>query len=399
MHVASETGASDAPAVSLSNIAGWRLTALLVFTQLPGVLGYTIALPLLANMSQDLAHDSQSAYLVKMISGIIGPAMAVGSLLAGILADKFDRRGLTLGFGAAYLLAAVAPAFLTNLDLIVGMRFIMGFAAGALMAMGLTMAGDYLPGDKRAKTIGLLSASNMIVSLASMPVAGYAGLAGWRTAFLLYLAATPLLLLAMPSALPAPKRTAAQNEAAAKAPWHHGLPWGLLALSLGVGVVLTVPGIYVSFHLDTIGLGKTSTVAMLMMLNSGIAAVFSAIFGKAMERMGQPLLFGSAFALMGIGLAMLAYAPGMAIAIPGLLLMGMGMGWLAPGMPALAVERAGEGQRGRVVGAVQGIASVAPILGVTLAEPLMPRVGTLGVMHACGILSVLLILPFVLRRR
>ena len=397
MHAASEGG--DAPTVVLSGVSAWRLTALLIFTQLPGVLGYTIALPLLANMAQDLAHDAQSAYLAKMVSGIIGPAMAVGSLLAGILADKFDRRGLTIGFGLTYLVAAVAPTFLADLEIIVGTRFVMGFAAGALMAMGLTMAGDYLPADRRARTIGMLSASNMIVSLASMPVAGYVGLEGWRSAFLLYLAASPLLLLALPSPLPAPQRVAARSAGAAKAAWHDGLPWGLLLISLAVGIILAVPGIYISFHLDTMGLGKTSTVAMLMMLNSGIAAVFSALFGKAMERIGQNALLAVSFAMMGVGLALLAFAPGMAIAIPGLLLMGAGMGWLAPGMPALAVERAGEGQRGKVVGAVQGIASVSPIIGVSLAEPLMPQVGTAGVMLAVGVLSALMVLPFLLMRR
>lgn len=391
--------ASDAPAVALSNMSGLRLTALLVFTQLPGVIAYTIALPLLAQMADELALDPGSAYLAKLVAGILGPAMAVGSLLAGLLADKFDRRWLLIGFGALYLVFAVAPAFLDSLEAIVATRAVMGFAAASVMAIGLTMAGDYLPGDKRSSVIGMLSAGNMLVSLASLPLAGYVGLSGWRTPFLLYLVASPLLLLALPSSLPAPRRTAAQKEVAAGTPWHHGLPWGLLGIALGVGIVLTVPGIFMSFHLDTIGLGKTSTVAMLMMLNSAVAAVFSATFGKAMTRLGQKLLFGGAFAMMAAGLAMLAYAPGIPLAVAGLLLMGAGMGWLAPGMPALAVEYAAEGQRGKLVGAVQGIASVAPILGLSLAEPLLPTIGTLGAMLACGVLSALLILPFALRRR
>ena len=391
--------APDAPAVALSDMSGPRLTALLVFTQLPGVIAYTIALPLLAQMAAELAREPGSAYLAKLVAGILGPAMAVGSLLAGLLADKFDRRWLLIGFGALYLVFAVAPAFLDSLEAIVATRAVTGFAAASLMAIGLTMAGDYLPGDKRSSVIGMLSAGNMLVSLGSLPLAGYVGLAGWRTPFLLYLIASPLLLLALPSALPAPRRTAAQKEAAAGAAWHHGLPWGLLGIALGVGIVLTVPGIFMSFHLDTIGLGKTSTVAMLMMLNSAVAAVFSATFGKAMTRLGQKLLLGGAFAMMAVGLAMLAYAPGIGLAIPGLLLMGAGMGWLAPGMPALAVEYAAEGQRGKLVGAVQGIASVAPILGLSLAEPLLPAIGTLGAMLACGALSALLILPFALRRR
>ena len=180
---ASEGGAPD---VALTAMSPLRLTALLIFTQLPGVLGYTIALPLLAQMAGDLVREPSSAYLAKLVAGILGPAMAIGSLLAGFLADRFDRRWLLIGFGALYLLFAVAPAFLDTLEMIVVTRFVVGFAAAALMAIGLTMAGDYLPENKRASTIGLLSAFNMLASLGSLPLSGYVGEAGWRAPFLLY---------------------------------------------------------------------------------------------------------------------------------------------------------------------------------------------------------------------
>lgn len=394
--VASE--GSGAEPVELKGMSGMRLTTLLIFTQLPGVLAYTIALPLLAKMAGDLAHDPASAYMAKLVSGILGPAMALGALIAGILADRFDRRWLVMLYGAVFVVSGVAPAFLTNLELIVASRFVMGYAAASLMATGYTMAGDYLPENKRAKTIGMLSAMNMVVSLSSMPIAGYVAGAGWRTAFLLYLAALPLLLLALPSPLPAPQKAPAVEGAKGGGSWLEGLPIGLLAIALGVGIILTIPGIYISFHLDTIGLGKPSTVALLMSSNSAMAAIFSAIFGKALEATSQKAVFSGAFAIMALGLVLLSLAPDLAMAWPGLLMMGAGMGWLAPGMPALAVERAAEGQRGKLVGAVQGMSSVAPILGVTVAEPLAPILGTSGVMLGVGVLSALLILPFALQR-
>lgn len=389
---------SGAPSVALTAMSPLRLTVLLIFTQLPGVLGYTIALPLLAQMAGDLVREPSSAYLAKLVAGILGPAMAIGSLLAGFLADRFNRRWLLIGFGALYLLFAVAPAFLDTLEMIVATRFVVGFAAAALMAIGLTMAGDYLPENKRASTIGLLSAFNMLASLGSLPLSGYVGEAGWRTPFLLYLLAAPLLLLALPSALPAPQK-AALPEGTAKSPWHRGLPFGLLALAFLAGGVMTVPGIYTSFHLDSIGLGKTSTVANMLMLNAAIGAVFSALFGKAMARSSQQIVLGGACAMLALGLALLAWAPGMPMAMAGLLLMGAGLGWLAPGLPALAVGRAAEGQRGKLVGAVQGIASVAPILAVMLAEPLLPEFGTMGVMLGCGLIAAMLIPAFALTRK
>jgi len=391
-------GGSGQGTASQYRFTGAAFTALLIFTQLPGVLSYTIPLPLLAEMAKDLAHDAASEYLVKLISGVIGPAMALGSLAGGMLADRFDRRWLVMALAAAFVLAALAPYTVDNLEVIVATRCVVGLAAGALMAIGFTMVGDYLPDHKRAGTIGMMSALNMVTSLVSMPVAGFVADTGWRLAFLLYLSMVPLVLLASPRALPAPGKAARPAEAGSGAKgWRLDMPVGLLLLALAVGVILTVPGIYISFHLATIGLGKASTVALMMAGNSLMAAVFSGLFGRASARLSWKAIFSIAFSIMGLGLIMLALAPGIWIAVPGLLLMGAGMGWLAPGIPAMAVQSVEEGRRGTVVGAVQGSSSVAAILGVSLFEPLMPSIGTSGVMLLVGILSTALFLGYAVR--
>lgn len=385
--------------VALRGMQPWRLALLLIFTQIPGVLSYTIALPLLAVMSGELAHDASSEYLVKMIMGIVGPAMAVGSLVAGLLADRMDRRLLTLVVSSLYLVSGIVPVFVTSLDAIVASRALLGFAGGALMATGYTMAGDYLPEERRARTIGVMNAAGLVASLASMWLSGQVAQFGWRSAFLLYLCALPLVLLALPSALPAPGKSAGAKAGASAQSWYSGMPWGLLVIALGTGVILAVPGIYASYHLASIGLGKPGTVAMIMMLNSASAAVASALFGKALEKASQRVVFTGAFGLMAFGLVLYAYAVDLVLVLPAMVLMGATLGILAPGMPALAVERAAEGNRGKVVGMVQAVGAVASIIGLSLLEPLMPGYGTRGVMVAVGVLSAVLMLPFLLQRR
>jgi MFS family permease len=378
-----------------SGLSGLRITALLIFTQLPGVLAYTIPLPLLAAMAKELSHDAAGAYLVKLISGSIGPSMALGSLVGGWLADRFDRRWLVMTLGLLYVLSALTPYVLESLDVIVATRPWVGATSGALMAIGFTMVGDYLPEHKRAGTIGMLSALNMVTALVSLPAAGFVGEAGWRSAFLLYLTIVPVIVLASPSPLPAPAKPAqATSEQRARQRRRRDLPWGLLLLALATGIILTIPGIYVSFHLDTMGVHKTSTVAIIMMGNSLMATIFSALFGKAAKRFSWKLIFSIAFSTMGVGLVMLAFARGIGVAIPALLLMGAGMGWLAPGIPAKAVASVEEGRRGTVVGAVQGASASAPLIGISLLEPL--HIGTMVVMLLVGTLSIGLFLGFAL---
>jgi len=387
--------ASGGQTVALRGMQPWRLIALLIFTQIPAVLGYTIALPILAEMANELAHDAASGYLVKMISGILGPAMAVGSLLAGIMADRYDRRMLLVIMSAVFLAAGVVPALTSNLTLIVASRALLGFTAAALAAVGYTMAGDYLPEDRRAKVIGMLSACGLVGSLLSMFVAGnVASAMGWRPAFFLYLVAAPVLVLALPSELPRPERVVAEGAAGSGRPWYAGLPWGLLLIALGAGTILAVPGIYASFHLASVGFGKPTTVAYVMMLNSFSGVVCSALFGQMLEKTSQRVVFVGAFGLMGLGLVVYAFAHGLAPVLLAMVLMGGTLGVIAPGMPALAVDKAAEGERGKVVGAVQGIGAAAPLIGVTTLEPLLPVIGTGGVMLAVGALSFLLAAVF-----
>jgi MFS family permease len=390
--------AAPPPAGVPQAIGGAPFMGLLIFTQLPSVFAYTIPLPLLAGMDQELAHDATGQYLAKMVLGVMGPSMAVGAPLGGWLADKFDRRWLLMAIGALYVLSGMAPAFLDSLEAIVAARFCTGLAAAALLAIGLTMVGDYLPEAKRAGTIGMLSALNMVASLLSLPVAGFVGDAGWREPFFLYLLAVPVVLLAGRRALPVPAKPAAGTaDGDGRRRWYAGVPAWLVLLALSVGVILTIPGIYVSFHLSTVGLGKTSTVGLLMMLNSMIAAVFSALFGRAW-RYSSRMVFCIGFSTMGLGLVLLAYAGGYLVAVPALLLMGAGMGWLAPCVQAWVVDTIDERHRGKVVGAIQGILSIAPLLGVTALEPLMPVIGTRGVMLAVGVLSAIFFLGFAVPR-
>jgi MFS family permease len=349
-------------------------------------------------MAHDLAHDPGSAYLAKLVSGILGPAMTVGALLGGWLAGKYDRRPLIIGLGVIYLLAAIAPVILSNLGLIVATRFVVGLAACALFTIGTTMVGDYLPEEKRAGTLGMLSALNMVTSVLSLPVAGWIGTGGWRLPFLLYLMAAPVVLLALPSALPAPAGSAAHADRKATGGIFGGAPFGLLFLALVVGIILAVPGIYISFHLATFGLGKTSTVGMLMMINSLVAAGTSALFGRVW-RISPKLLFCLAFSTMGVGLVVLAYASGFAMVVPAMFLMGSGMGLMAPCVMAKVVDTIGEANRGKVVGVAMGITSIAPLLALTAFEPLLPAIGTRGLMLGIGLLSLAMFAWFAARRR
>jgi hypothetical protein len=58
----------------------WMLKATILSASVPVGLAYSVVSPILAKMSDELAHDATDAYFVKMILGVIGAAMVVEPL-------------------------------------------------------------------------------------------------------------------------------------------------------------------------------------------------------------------------------------------------------------------------------------------------------------------------------
>jgi MFS family permease len=359
----------------------WMLKAVILASGGSAALAFTVVAPMLSRMSLELAHGPVDAYMVKMVSGVLGPAMVLGAAGAGFLADKIDRRWAMVGASLLFALAGAAPFALSSLPLILVARFLTGVAAVSMATIGATMVGVYVEEDHRPGWMGALASVAMISAVVSLPLAGWLADKGWRWPFLMYL---PAILVAG-LALVAMKRPEAQAEIA-QAPQPRAsavsgkYPIALILLALVVGIVINVPGIYISFYLRNLGVASAAAVGVILMLNALAAAGFSAAFGRVRRKVSARVVFYYGFAAMAVGIGALALAPTYPIAVAALLVMGVGMGWLTPNMMSSVVEAVDEHHRGRALGAMNSAQSIAPALGVSLLEPLVGRIGIPGVL-------------------
>jgi putative MFS transporter len=110
--------------------------------------------------------------------------MLVGTLASGIIGDRFGRRfsyqANLLVFAIASLAAACAP----NMQVLIGLRFIMGIGLGAEIVVGYSSVAEFMPRAVRGRMVSLLATiTNMAVV-----VVGFGGLwiiptIGWRYMF------------------------------------------------------------------------------------------------------------------------------------------------------------------------------------------------------------------------
>jgi DHA1 family bicyclomycin/chloramphenicol resistance-like MFS transporter len=109
-------------------------------------------------------------------------AFGTGQLALGPLSDRYGRRPVLLGGLAAFALLAVGCAFVTNVYVLVALRFIQGLAASAGTVCARAIVADVT--SDRAKATSLQAYISVTNSLAPIlaPIAGVAILAffGWR---------------------------------------------------------------------------------------------------------------------------------------------------------------------------------------------------------------------------
>jgi putative MFS transporter len=112
--------------------------------------------------------------------------MTLGSLLAGFLGDRYGRRFTyqfnLMIFGLASLAAAAAP----DIDVLNGLRFIMGLGLGAEIVVGYGTMTEFVPPQRRGKWMAFMA----FIVVSGLPVTALLGWAivpsfGWRPLFVI----------------------------------------------------------------------------------------------------------------------------------------------------------------------------------------------------------------------
>ncbi|GGF10476.1 MFS transporter [Aliidongia dinghuensis] len=146
-------------------------------------------------------HVSPPALKPLLTAGFLG--LAIGALVAGLLADRFGRKGVLIAalavFGGFSLAAAAAP----NLDALTLLRFGAGLGLGAAMPNATTLTAEFCPAPRRALLVSLMFSGFTLGSTGG----GFVAAAlipwfGWPSVFVVGGAAPLLLALVLALVLP-----------------------------------------------------------------------------------------------------------------------------------------------------------------------------------------------------
>lgn len=341
--------------------------------------------PVLPQMQQEFAAVAGVEVLVPVVLTV--PALMIGLIapFAGFIADRFDRKRLLLVAMVGYTIFGTAPLYLSSLGAVLGNRVLVGICEAAIMTCATTLIGDYWPGEKRSRYLGLQTLVAALSATLFLGIGGALGAAGWRTPFWLYIVAT-LLVLPMARLLWQPARPAAVPAVSGRLA---SVPWGLLAapclVTLFGGVVFYALIVELSFVLNGVGVTSTAAIGGISAVMSLATAAGAVVFGR-ISRLSPRVLLPVEFALAAVGLVLVFATTSTAVITVGAVITGLGTGMLLPTLLTWAVNRLSLEQRGRGTGLWTGTLFIGEFLAPLIIAALGLGVG--GLQPALAVLGI-----------
>jgi MFS family permease len=301
---------------------------------------------------------------------VVGSYAITGLLLrpfAGRLADHRGRKQTVLL--GSFLVALGGFMYLLPLGVpgLVASRLVLGAGEGAVFTASSAWVVDLAPPHRRGRLIGLYGLS-VWAGLSIGPLLGELILqATSYTVVWIFAGAVPLLGALLAMRLPDPYHPAPLEQE------HHALiereairPGIALALSsMGYATIAA----FVVLHLDANGVGHGATVFGAF---ATMVVLTRLVGGDLPDRVGPARVAVVAALVEAVGLATLAMAPNLTVAIAGALAMGAAFSLLYPSLSLIVVSRVPDTRRGAALGTFTaffdaGIGLGAPIAGLAAA--------------------------------
>jgi MFS family permease len=321
--------------------------------------------------------------------GVVVGAFAVTSVvcrpLAGRQSDRRGRRVVLIAGALAMTVGGVLYLLSNSVATLIAARLVVGAGEGTVYTAGATWAVDLAPEDRRGFALGLFGLA-VWGGLSLGPLAGelLRSSSGYDAVWALT-AALPAAAVVIAMRLPQPSTPALspQAERAALLPRATARPGIALALA-NIGYAALAGFVVLALKARGIGGGATVFTAFAV-------AVFASrlVLSRVPDRAGARRTATAAGLLEALGLAVIASAHSLGLALLGALIVGVGFSMLFPSLALMVVGEVTDDRRGTAMGAFTaffdiGVGLGGPIAGATAALAGYPAVFYLSAVAALG---------------
>lgn len=347
------------------------------------LIGFGLVIPLLPFYAERFTASPQQ----------VTALMAVFSLMSmltapfwGRLSDRVGRRPVLMISMAAASLAYLWMGFADALWMLFAARAVAGACAGNIAAANAYIA-DVTTPENRAKGMGMIGAAfgiGFIVgpALGGVVAGNQLATADLRTPGLIACALSLTALLGVVFLLKesrpagAPQRAMPGRISALRGALSRRVLARLLAIFFLA--ILAFAGMEATFALWAMaqfGWGPAQIGYVFTYVGLLSAVMQGGLIGRLTARFGEEKLLIAGLALIAFGLVILPAARDLALLIPAVSCLALGMGAMQPSLNSLISRRAGAEEQGEVMGVAQSVASLSRVLGPLIAGLLFASLG------------------------
>jgi len=163
----------------------------------------------------------------------------------------------------------------------------------------------------------------------------------------------------------------------------------MMMFGLLCGAIVTNVAMFLPYHLASIGYGSPENVALLMVVGTATSAMPGLAFGWVRGRLAAIPTFVLGFALVTVGLLLVALPRELPLIFVGMAIQGFGMGAIMPNLFSACAAATPADARASMLGFVRAGISAGPLLAQPALEWVMGRTGAttsiLAIAAACVI--------------
>ena len=326
----------------------WKLKLTLLLVSSLTIMSVITIAPALPQMALVFADVENGALLVKLVLTLPALLIALCAPIAGGLIDRHGRLRILWLALVLYALAGAGGYFLDNLYHLLISRAVLGMSVGMSMTIVVTLIADYFEGRERQQFVGLQIAFMSLGGILFIGLAGILADYGWRYPFLIYLSSLLLLPLSItwlhePAA--AEKRSRLKQQA-------HSPPIIRLLLinTLLMWVFFFLIPVQIPFHLQALGIGKSSLIGAAIAISTAFSAVSSFSYSRIKVRFSFMAVFSMGYFLLAAGFVCLAVSHTYVVVVVAMMLSGLGMGMMIPNTNMWVMKIAPPEIRGKEIG-------------------------------------------------
>ncbi|WP_274924367.1 MFS transporter [Methanogenium marinum] len=371
----------------------------LLLSSMMTMMGGAAVAPSLPGISATFSTYPES--VIAMIITLPPLAIVLTGWCIGIICDRVGKVKPLMISLAFFALFGSSGVYLSSLEMILVGRAMLGVAIAGIMTTTNALIAAYYTGPERAKVIGYQTAGMGIGAIVLETSGGYLASIDWRAAFYIYLIA----LLFIPGILWTMKepeqierssqKTGTEFENASVSSIH----WGHIAL-----IYLATFSVMLIFYMIPTKLpyllqasGITSTIISGVLLGiAGFSQGFSALScSRFNARFSRQIILALGFSLMAIGALIIGTMPDLAFLIGGLILTGIGMGFIITMLIGWLGDLSPVHRYGTAFGLFSMFLYLGQFMSGFVAQPLIDFGGSYGALFVySGLYSIVLAAVF-----